>query len=101
MTRQTENVRFLCLNCAKNVEKLTNGSYRNHCPYCLYSLHVDNVPGDRANACGGLMKPTGLIYKRKKGWQLSHRCQKCGIHRVNKVAVGTIQPDDYKKLAKL
>ncbi|WDF05905.1 RNHCP domain-containing protein [Shouchella hunanensis] len=34
-----------------------NGSYRNHCPFCLYSKHQDIIPGDRASTCGGLMEP--------------------------------------------
>lgn len=101
MTRTTENTSFLCLKCTKQIEKLTNGSYRNHCPYCLYSLHVDNKPGDRGSMCRGMMVPVGLTYKSKKGWQLIHRCQKCRILAVNKVAIDTIQPDDYQKLAQM
>jgi hypothetical protein len=37
--------------------------------------------------------------KPKKGWQLIHRCHKCGNQAVNKVAVDTVQPDDFRKLA--
>jgi hypothetical protein len=99
MARCTENAGFVCLHCTKIIEKLTNGSYRNHCPFCLYSLHVDNHPGDRANVCQGLMEPMSLIYKPKKGWQIIHQCLKCREKAVNKVAVDTIQPDDYEKLA--
>jgi DNA-directed RNA polymerase subunit RPC12/RpoP len=101
MARQTENVGFLCLKCKRKVEKITNGSYRNHCPYCLYSLHVDNKPGDRLNPCRTPMKPIGLTYKKKKGWQLIHCCIRCGVLSINKVAVDTIQPDDLEELAKL
>lgn len=28
-------------------------NHRNHCPNCLYSLHVDIEPGDRESECGG------------------------------------------------
>jgi DNA-directed RNA polymerase subunit RPC12/RpoP len=101
MTRYTENAGFICQNCKKTIEKLTNGGYRNHCPFCLYSLHVDNHPGDRASLCKGLMEPIGLTYKSKKGWQLVHRCLKCGFRGLNKVAINTMQPDDYQKLARL
>ena len=36
---------FICENCGKKVGKL-GYSCRNHCPYCLYSKHVDKNPGD-------------------------------------------------------
>ena len=101
MARKEENTGFTCLNCNKNVHPLTNGSYRNHCPFCLYSLHVDNKPGDRQSTCCALMKPIGLTFKSHKGWQITHECIKCGHRSVNKTAVDTIQPDDYKKIAML
>ncbi len=41
---------FICINCGKKVEKLKYTS-RDHCNYCLYSLHVDITPGDRENDC--------------------------------------------------
>ena len=50
---------FICLNCGKKVSKLHVTS-RDHCPFCLYSLHVDINPGDRQNPCKGLMKPIGI-----------------------------------------
>ena len=37
---------FICENCGRKVEPL-GYSCRNHCPYCLYSKHVDINPGDR------------------------------------------------------
>ena len=40
---------FNCEHCGKEVLPLSDGSYRNHCPYCLYSKHVDIVLGDRLN----------------------------------------------------
>ena len=101
MTRQTENTGFICLNCTKIIQKVTNGSYRNHCPFCLYSVHVDNVPGDRSHACRALMEPIGLIYKPKKGWQIIHRCLQCAFTRVNKAAIDTVQPDDPQTLANI
>ena len=44
---------FVCENCKKEVKPL-NYSSRDHCPYCLYSKHVDINPGDRNNNCKGL-----------------------------------------------
>ena len=34
---------FICENCGRKVEPL-GYSCRNHCPYCLYSKHVDIEP---------------------------------------------------------
>ena len=44
----------------KKVEPLGYTS-RNHCPFCLWSLHVDENPGDRACECGGEMGIPGLM----------------------------------------
>ena len=35
---------FICENCNKIVSKL-NYTARDHCPFCLYSKHIDNFPG--------------------------------------------------------
>ena len=56
---------FTCVNCKKKVEKL-NYTSRDHCPYCLCSVHVDITPGDRKNECKGLLKPICLETNRKK-----------------------------------
>jgi hypothetical protein len=83
------------------VVPLTNGSYRNHCPNCLWSRHVDVTPGDRASGCGGLMAPVGLRYKPGKGYQVVHRCERCGATAVNRVAEDTVQADDLDALLRL
>jgi len=71
---------FICENCQRNVEKL-NYTARDHCPYCLYSKHVDIMPGDRKNLCKGLLKPV-TIEKFKDTYKIVYKCQKCGdIHR--------------------
>ena len=49
---------FICDNCGRRVPKL-GYSCRNHCPYCLYSKHVDVNPGDRAEECHGVLEPVG------------------------------------------
>ena len=96
MSRRSENTGFMCAHCGKHVAALNNGSYRNHCPFCLYSLHVDARMGDRQSECRGLMRPAGLRYSSKKGYQIVHVCCKCGATRANRVAVGTDMPDDFE-----
>ena len=101
MSRKIENTAFLCINCGKQVSALSNGSYRNHCPFCLYSLHVDILIGDRENNCFGKMEPKKIIYNSKKGYQIVHICEKCGFIRVNKIAENTDMPDDLYLILKL
>jgi hypothetical protein len=48
ISRTAQNQGFTCENCGASVAPLSNGSYRNHCPACLLSKHVDILPGDRA-----------------------------------------------------
>ena len=79
-TKKVEN--FVCENCGKSV--IGNG-YTNHCPFCLYSKHVDIMPGDRLNDCHGLLKPIG-IEKHKKTFKIIYRCQKCNIIHKNIMA---------------
>ena len=98
---KNENQGFVCQHCGKNVVPLTNGSYRNHCPFCLYSLHVDIMPGDRANDCKGLMQPIKVEYNSKKGFQIIHSCTKCGAIQKNKIAEDTEQEDNKEIIYKL
>ncbi len=76
---------FVCHNCGKQVEKLGYTS-RDHCPYCLHSLHVDNVPGDRANECHGDLVPIAVETNAKKGYIIIYKCAKCGEIKKNKAA---------------
>ena len=101
MARQDENRGFICINCGANICALTNGSYRNHCPKCLCSLHVDTVPGDRKSGCCGIMRAVALAHRGKTGWQLVHRCERCGGHAANRIAQDTVQPDDVREIARL
>lgn len=101
MSRRTENVGFVCARCGKEVLPLTNGSYRNHCPFCLYSKHVDVVPGDRSSVCMGLMEPVGVKQKSGKGLQIIHRCTRCGVERSNRIARDRVQPDNLEALLAL
>lgn len=101
MSRKKENTGFTCKNCGQRVLPLENGSYRNHCPFCLFSQHVDIKPGDRKSDCGGLMVPIAVRYKSGKGYQIVHRCLKCGVMTANKVAEEQVQPDSIEELVKL
>lgn len=94
MGRKNENTSFQCENCGFLVKPLTNGSYRNHCPNCLYSKHLDINPGDRESKCKGLMRPVELFYSGKKGYQIVHQCLKCNKMNRNKIAINTIQEDN-------
>ncbi len=66
---------FTCINCGKYV--VGNG-YTNHCPNCLYSLHVDINPGDRLSDCKGIMIPLRTEYS-KDIFIIYHKCLKCGV----------------------
>ena len=71
---------FVCQNCKSDVPPLKYSS-RDHCTNCLCSLHVDVLPGDRANTCKGLLVPID-VQKSSKGFTIVYRCQKCGkIHK--------------------
>ena len=96
-----KNEAFKCINCGKDVIPIDNGSSRNHCPFCLTSLHLDIVPGDRLNNCKGLMIAIGLEYNSKKGYQIIHKCSKCHHINRNKVAENCTQPDNMDKLLEL
>lgn len=89
---------FICLNCQKTVpvNYLMGTHHRNHCPFCLWSKHVDENPGDRIAFCGGGMKPLGITTKQvsPNKWgeskmgelMLIHQCTKCGKIAINRLA---------------
>ena len=93
MGRSDQNTGFFCAHCGRKVRSLTNGSYRNHCPFCLWSRHVDRTPGDRAHPCRGLMEPVA-VERTSRGWRIIHRCRACDARRPNRIAERTDQPDD-------
>ena len=76
---------FICENCGNKVDKL-NYTARDHCPYCLYSKHVDINPGDRLNKCKGLLKPVD-IEKFKNTYKIIYECEKCGKLHKNIMAI--------------
>ena len=84
---------FSCINCNKEVTLDAPGTKnRNHCPFCLYSKHVDGeTPGDRAHLCNGPMKAIAKHLKSNDEESLVHKCEKCGFERRNRIA----GDDDY------
>ena len=86
---------FICDHCKKKVNPL-GYTARDHCPYCLYSKHVDISPGDRANPCHGLLEPIG-IEKYKDTYKIIYRCNKC--HEIHKNIIA--KDDDNDKIIEI
>lgn len=57
--------------------------YRNHCPVCLTSRHVDINPGDRAAECAGQMEVVDIALEHGD-LVLTHRCSVCGHEKRNR-----------------
>lgn len=82
-----EHDMFLCGNCGMPVSPQGIGTaHRNHCPWCLWSRHVDVRTGDRMAVCRGLMEPSGISVSGGGEWSIIHRCVKCGYLRANRIA---------------
>ncbi|MGE5123575.1 MAG: RNHCP domain-containing protein [Acidobacteriaceae bacterium] len=90
---------FWCKHCDAFVYALPGVSgvvNRNHCPYCLWSCHLDHFQtGDRLSACRAVMQPIGLTIKptrNKYGGSHSgelmviHQCRDCGKLSINRIA---------------
>lgn len=92
---------FICKNCGREVLPLGYTS-RNHCPFCLCSLHVDINPGDRANPCRGELEPITAEPDPKKGFIIISRCRKCGeLRRCKAAHEAKVQPDDLSLIIRL
>ena len=67
-TRPTTFGDFRCAHChviVSSAHLLSGVQNRNHCPYCLWSCHLDLfAAGDRLSACKTPMRPIGLTMKR-------------------------------------
>lgn len=96
-----QNSEFKCAHCLKIVPvdpRYSGVQHRNHCPYCLWSRHLDLYrPGDRLSACKALMRPLGLtlkqIWKKYPGQgeiMLIHQCTGCGKLSINRIAADDI-----------
>ena len=78
---------FICEHCRRTVSGSSAGTaHRNHCPHCLWSLHVDLRPGDRRCGCRGLMEPVAIWVRPDGEWAIVHRCRNCTALRTNRIA---------------
>lgn len=86
--RRNERDPFKCGRCRAFIAPAATGSaYRNHCPLCLTSRHVDAArPGDRACPCRALMPAVGTYFREGGEQMLVHRCNGCGAERTNRIA---------------
>lgn len=60
--------------------------HRNHCPWCLWSVHLDDKPGDRASDCRGSMEPVAIQAQADGEWRIVHQCCTCAVVHINRVA---------------
>jgi hypothetical protein len=94
-----KNRDFRCGQCHSEVSTATwlaGVHNRNHCPYCLWSKHMDLwEAGDRLSACKAGMRPVALTFKqsRKKysgkeqgELMIVHACTECGKLSINRIA---------------
>ena len=77
------NESFTCAQCGFHVPQ-ARATCRDHCPQCLWSLHVDENPGDRSSGCQGKLKPVGYEYQSGKGYMILYECQVCFAKKRNK-----------------
>jgi DNA-directed RNA polymerase subunit RPC12/RpoP len=100
---------FKCKHCKTEVKTAIGTKNRNHCPNCLYSIHLDEkTPGDRLSSCKGKMKPIGITQKQAKKnkypknnknendqaeLKIIHQCLSC-----NKISTNRIASDDNQDL---
>ena len=79
--------RFSCSYCGRTVSAAAPGTHhRNHCPWCLRSVHRDERDGDRSSPCGGIMEPIAISVCHGEEWSIIHRCTECGVLRANRIA---------------
>ncbi|MCA9282368.1 MAG: RNHCP domain-containing protein [Phycisphaeraceae bacterium] len=78
---------FTCIHCRNTVDPDSFGTkHRNHCPFCLWSRHVDDEPGDRRCACRSPMEPMAIAVREDGEWAIIHRCTGCSTLRTNRIA---------------
>jgi hypothetical protein len=93
---------FSCAHCHSLVSAahmLSGVNNRNHCPYCLWSRHLDLfAAGDRLSACKAPMRPVALTMKRSRNkystdrgeLMLVHICSQCGAASINRIAADDV-----------
>ena len=97
------NSDFKCVHCRSFVSASTwvaGVQNRNHCPYCLWSRHLDLFEaGDRLAACKAPMRPVGLTLKRSRNkyalapsgeLMLVHQCSDCSHISINRIAADDV-----------
>jgi hypothetical protein len=89
---------FKCVHChhiVSSAHLISGVNNRNHCPYCLWSRHLDlYAAGDRLSACKAPMQPVTLTTKRSRNkyghgrgeLMLVHLCTDCGDVSINRIA---------------
>lgn len=90
---------FRCAHChalVSSAHLFSGVNNRNHCPYCLWSCHLDLfAAGDRLSACKAPMKPIGLTMKKSRNkyqpgargeLMLIHACVECRTLSINRIA---------------
>jgi hypothetical protein len=101
--RIDNNVDFKCQHCGAYVSAaraLAGVANRNHCPYCLWSRHLDLFDaGDRLAACKAPMRPVGLTIKNSRNkyariesgeLMLVHLCTDCERISINRIAADDV-----------
>ena len=84
---------FRCHHCRREGSGAAWGTnHRNHCPWCLWSVHVDERTDDRESACGGGIEPIAIWVRDGSEWALVHRCGTCDTLRVNRIAGDDNEP---------
>ena len=95
---QIDDSEFRCCHCKNmiGISAMMGTMHRNHCPYCLWSKHVDTKPGNRKSSCHGAMRPIGLTlkhggydkYGRKRidDIMIIHICKSCRTVNINRIA---------------
>ena len=89
---------FKCAHCnyiVPSAHWVSGVNNRNHCPYCLWSCHLDLfAAGDRLSACKAPMQPLALTTKRSRDkyshgrgeLMLVHMCTNCEDISINRIA---------------
>lgn len=90
--RRNENADFTCIRCKRSITANAFGTrHRNHCPYCLWSRHLDDEPGDRQSLCRNPMEPIAIEVRDGGEWAIIHRCTGC-----DKIGVNRLAGDDHE-----
>ncbi len=110
MNKERKEEKFKCCYCSRQVfySRVIGTSHRNHCPFCLWSKHVDfEKSGDRKSKCESKMMPIGLTFKqegidrygkkRQGELMIVHQCLKCKKISINRIA-GDDEPEAIFKV---